>query len=86
MVWYDRTNVSVAFAASFLGIHSRSHYTLYHPAVDKSIINKTKKTPSTNFVAVLYMDHTISCATFFSHKYGNAGNGVYVFETHGMFL
>jgi len=26
------------------------------------------------------MDHAISCAKFFSQNYGNAGNGVYVFE------
>jgi len=64
-------------------LHPSSAFTVtviphYHPAVDKSI--KNKKTPSTNFVAVLYMDHSISCAKFFSQKYGNAGNGVYVFE------
>jgi len=31
-------------------------------------------------VAVLYADHTISRAKFFSQKYGNSGNGVYMFE------
>lgn len=32
-------------------------------------------------MAVLYIDHAISCAKFFSQKYGNAVNGIYVFES-----